>query len=135
MSENSPYHVLISTGRGTQTQETEVVLDLPGLGYQITIDGRGGLTITPHGSIVSLWHDTLPRLHDLIDRTRSDDKITLDEQLQESGHLMTVEWHEEDRTYTLGARADKSDEWVTMLFEEEEVDTMLGMGRDIMTGG
>lgn len=53
-----------------------------------------------------------------------------------SDELMTVRWDEDTRRWTIDARAGADvDAWSSFEGDESELDTLLGLGRDIITGG
>jgi hypothetical protein len=50
--------------------------------------------------------------------------------------LMTVWWDDVDKGWTVSARPDGSvEDWSTWDGDESELDALLSLGRDVMTGG
>lgn len=53
-----------------------------------------------------------------------------------SGELISISWDETTRTYSMSARAGADEDWRPSIeFPENEVDIMMGLARDMMTGG
>jgi hypothetical protein len=49
--------------------------------------------------------------------------------------LVEIDWDPEAHWYVMRARADESQSWGGVDGPEEDVDILLGLVRDIMTGG
>lgn len=49
--------------------------------------------------------------------------------------LMRVYWHPGDRSWSVESRADVSSSWVHYDGSENQLDELLDLARDIMTGG
>lgn len=49
--------------------------------------------------------------------------------------LIKVTWHPKDRTWTVGARASSQSEWSIFDDAEDQLDELLGIARDVATGG
>jgi hypothetical protein len=49
--------------------------------------------------------------------------------------LIEVEWHTEDRRWTVRARATEMDSWSVWMGSEDELDQLLSVARDVATGG
>jgi hypothetical protein len=49
--------------------------------------------------------------------------------------LMEVRWDKAKRTYEVSARANQEQPWSVFKGGEGEVDTLLALARDVMTGG
>jgi len=49
--------------------------------------------------------------------------------------LIIVAWCEEKRSYRVSARASHDDDWSLFEGDENELDELLSLARDVMTGG
>jgi hypothetical protein len=52
-----------------------------------------------------------------------------------SGELLTIDWDASAHTYAVHVRADGNDDWQLFEGREDEIDTLMSLARDVMTGG